>query len=102
MTTLLQRIKRNVSADSIYRQKDGTIIFRRGYFYRHGMTPEAFRDKISSSLKKIGIDHSVVDYGDHWTPFNGGASLSRSSHFYVRVRVEEKKEHPEGMASLNF
>ena len=102
MTTLLQRIKRNVSADSIYRQKDGTIIFRRGYFYRHGMTPEAFRDGISTKLKKAGIHHTVVDYGDHWTPFNGGASLSRSSHFYVRVRVEEKKEHPEGMASLNF
>ena len=91
MTTLLQTIKQTVSADSIYRQKDGTITFRRGYFYRHGMTPEAFRDGISTKLKKAGIDHTVVDYGDHWTPFNGGASLSRSSHFYVRIAVQTVK-----------
>ena len=91
MTTLLQTIKQTVSADSIHRQKDGTIIFRRGYFFRHGMTPESFRDGISTKLKKAGIDHTVVDYGDHWTPFNGGASLSRSSHFYVRIAVQTVK-----------
>lgn len=84
MTTLKQ-IKSVVHADQISRQKDGCIIFRNGYFYRHGNTSDKMRDYVTAVLNKHGIDHVVVDHGDHWTPFNGGASLARSSHFYVRI-----------------
>lgn len=85
--TNLKQIKDLVHADQISRQKDGSIMFRRGYFYRHGCTAEKFRDAVSAELTKANIVHTVVDHGDHWAPFNGGASLARSSHFYVRVTL---------------
>lgn len=81
----IKRIKQFVHADQISRAKDGSIIFRNGYFYRHGNTSDQFRNYVSASLNQRGIDHVVVDHGDHWTPFNGGSSLARSSHFYVRI-----------------
>jgi hypothetical protein len=74
-----------VSADQISRQPDGTIIFRNGYFYRHGNTSDRFQQNVTDALTRAGITHTVIDSGDKWTPFNGGATLARSSHFWVRV-----------------
>lgn len=86
--TTLKTIKENVCADQISRMKDGSIMFRNGYFYTHGRTAEKFRDAVVAALTKANVQHTVVDYGDHWTPFNGRATLARSSHFYVQVRVD--------------
>ena len=85
--SLIHKIRDNVTCDQVSKQKDGTIMFRRGYFYRHGMTPEQFRDQIVAQLKSAGFQFDVLDCGDHWTTFNGSASLAKSSHFYVRVEI---------------
>lgn len=74
-------------ADSVGKKKDGTFVVRRGYFYRNGMDGQKFRDAIVKSLSLHGLgDVEVVDYGDHWAPFRGGASVAQSSHFYVTIR----------------
>lgn len=88
MTTMKQ-IKAAVHADQISRQKDGTIIFRDGYFYRHGRTAEGFRTRIASALRLAGIAHEVIESGDHYATFRGSASLARSSHFFVQIRLTE-------------
>ena len=91
MTTLKQ-IKEVVFADQISRQKDGSVMFRRGYYYHHGQTAKGFQAKISASLNAAGIDHRVVACGDFWVKNDGGASIARSSHFYVRIVLTNGNE----------
>lgn len=86
----IQALKRDGIAfqgvDSITLRRNGEIVFRKGYFYRNGMTEGKFMDSVDFMLKNAGIDHTIVDYGDHWAAFNGGASLANSSHFYVVIK----------------
>jgi len=84
MLTLAQ-VKDRVQADSIGRRKDGTIIVRQGYFYRNGMTAE----KYAGIVAKLVPDATVVNFGDKWAPFRGGASLANSSHFWVVLSTTE-------------
>jgi hypothetical protein len=100
MTTLKQ-IKDVVSADQISRQKDGSVMFRRGYFYHHGQTAEGFRDGISAALIKAGIDHRIEDCGDHWAAFRGGAGVKQNSHFYVRI-VITSDENKAAIEDFNY
>jgi hypothetical protein len=82
----LQRDGKFGNVDSISAKKNGEIVFRRGYFYRDGMAEGKFMDSIDHQLKDAGIEFTMVDWGDHWAPFNGGATLARSSHFFVVIK----------------
>lgn len=74
-------------ADSVGRNKQGNFVFREGYFYRHGRTAEGFASAVAAKLKAEGIDAELVDSGDHWASFRGGASLRTSSHFWAEFKV---------------
>ena len=69
--------------DTVSRNKDGNIVIRRGYFYRNGMDGQKFGERI---MEKLGGAVTLVECGDHWAPFRGGASVARSSHFYAVVK----------------
>lgn len=71
-----------VRADSIGKNKAGNIIIRRGYFYRHGITVKSFTTQV---MDVLGDGYKLVDSGDHFTAFRGGASVANSSHFWVEV-----------------
>jgi len=73
------------SVDQVSKLKNGNIIVRKGYFYRNGMVCDKFKDRIVASLTAAGIVANVVDFGDRWMPFRGGASVARQSHFYVEL-----------------
>lgn len=90
--SMISPLKDNVICDHIMRKRDGTrhFMFRQGYFYTHGKTSQAFSNSISKQLDAMGLEYTVVDHGNHWTPFNGGASIVRSSHFWVEVKIEEE------------
>mgnify|MGYP003334221242 FL=1 len=76
-------------ADAVSRRKDGTIVIRRGYFYRHGKDAEDFRIAVCKVLNKTDIQYSIKDYGDHWAAFKGGASLAKQSHWWVELWPEQ-------------
>ncbi len=84
-------LRDNIMCDSIGKKRDGSghFVFRRGYFYRHGIDQHKFAKRISFELSELGIDHKIVDCGDHWAPFRGGASIAQSSHFWVQVEIIE-------------
>ena len=67
----------------------GIFTARFGYFYRNGRTAESTHDTVVKWLNEAGINHTIVDYGDHWAPFQGGDPIEKSSHFYVKFTVEE-------------
>jgi len=79
------RAATNSIADGVGKRKDGTIVVRRGYFYRHGMTSELFAARVAKALEAAKSPLTVKAHGDHWTSFNGGASLATSSHFWVEL-----------------
>jgi len=73
--------------DSISRKRNGNILIRRGYFYKNGVTAESLRNYVENRLKETGIKYSVVDYGEVWKPFKGGATIANSSHWWVELNV---------------
>jgi hypothetical protein len=87
MTTISQLREVLAGADSVGKKKNGTVMIRRGYFYRNGMNADSFLESVVQQLNNKGIKVEVVDFGDVWKPFRGSASVSRSSHWFVEVKL---------------
>ena len=85
----LKKAKANeeIRADQISRDKEGNFIFRKGYYYAHGGSAEKFAENIAEQLSNIGINFDIVDKGDHWAAFKGGAGVKANSHWWVKVRL---------------
>ena len=68
----------------------GYYIIRQSYFYTHGKTAEDLRLKADEGLTKVFGKNSlftITDFGEHWAPFSGGASLAESSHWFVKFII---------------
>ena len=79
-------ISDNLHPDTATTKHGGNLLFRWEFFYRHGQTPKGYVMKINTLLESHGItDVKIIDDGEVWKPFNGGASTARSSHFYVEI-----------------
>lgn len=73
------------------KNKKGNIVIRRGFFYKHKGTAEKFADEICKKLHNAGIEYKVIDKGEHWASFRGGASLRNQSHWWVELAKVEKE-----------
>jgi Lhr-like helicase len=73
------------AVDQVSRKKDGTIIVRRGYFYR-SITCEEFMLRLTELMNCYGLSFDVVVIYDHWAPFRGGDSINKNSHFAVVLK----------------
>lgn len=80
------KLQELISIDQVTRKGD-LYTFRAGYYYRHGQTEDSVATRISKALTAHGYRHEIVDKGDHWAAFRGGASIARSSHFWVKIRL---------------
>jgi hypothetical protein len=87
--SILTILKEEVMADMISKTKSGTYMFRKGYFYRHGDTAEGFAVRVESDLKRLGFITTLIDVGDHYADFKGGAGVKANSHFYVEFDLKE-------------
>jgi hypothetical protein len=87
MTVTVKQVKDalGTTGSKVSKLKNGNVMVRRGYFYRNGMDDVMFNNLVANALKKAGVPVNVVDFGDHWAAFSGGATLARSSHFYVEL-----------------
>jgi hypothetical protein len=86
MPSLTNQIRENVHADAITkRRKDGVIVLRRAFFYRHGGTAEKFADRVREAFVKYNIPAKVINSGEVWKPFRGGATVASQSHWFVEV-----------------
>ena len=81
-----------VMVDQVSKKRDGSgnFVFRKGYFYRHGADAQQFADQVKQKCNDAELNCEVVDHGDHWASFKGGASLAKSSHFWVVATVTRK------------
>lgn len=85
--TLIKAIKNTIHADSYGRNKAGNIVLRKGYFYTNGKTSLDFADNVEDNLKRHGIKAEVIHNGNHWARFNGGATVAKSSHWWVEIKA---------------
>jgi hypothetical protein len=80
MTT--KQVRESLHADSVS-QKDGVFTVRRGFFYTGGKTSEDF----ANAVKAVFPTAVVIDSGEVWTPFRGGATVAKQSHWWVKFTV---------------
>ena len=78
----LENIKSQLGVDTISKKGD-IITVRAGFFYRHGRSEQNIIDRI----KNFFPNATIIDSGEHWTPFRGGASVAQSSHWYVKFKI---------------
>lgn len=69
-------------ADKVMFKQDGTIVFKRSYFYRHGYSAEKFGTHIEAQLRAIDLKPVSVETRDAWAPW------PRDSFFVATVRLE--------------
>jgi hypothetical protein len=104
MKSLLTQIRENViGIDSLSKRGD-VFTARLGYFYTHGKNAEDFATSVQERVQNylgIGSKVKIVDSGDHWAPFRGGASTAKSSHWWVRFKVVPNRDMVETYNMLN-
>jgi hypothetical protein len=81
--TLLAQVRIHLEAyaDSIGQKKDGTIVVRRGFFYRNGNDSAKFAINVAKLLAELPV--VMKEHGEHYSSFRGGASVANSSHWWV-------------------
>jgi hypothetical protein len=67
--------------------RHGTYTCRRGFFCTGGFTSKKYANFILRNLKDVGLVGLIVDHGEKWTRFIGGAPLARQSHWWVKFRI---------------
>ena len=55
--------------DKLTFKKDGAIEGRRGYFYRHGQSPQSVADQLKKALSGQGIEIDIIDTYDDYKPW---------------------------------
>jgi hypothetical protein len=82
----IEDIKNSISgADKISKLRNGNYKAYFGFFYTHGQTPEQ-KVKI---VKNAYPDAIIVDSGENWVGFKGGAPVDKQSHFYVEFTLNK-------------
>ena len=84
----------NGVCDTIGKNKAGNFIARRGYFYHHGMTPES-TESMAADVKTALPNAKIVNSGDHYAAFRGGASTAQGSHLWVEFTFPTDEQQEE-------
>lgn len=80
-TAFRNAIRRAVCADQITFRENGTTVFKRSYFYRHGQSAESFAEQVRQQVALAGFVPCHVQAEDKW------AAWPRVSYFVVTMRV---------------
>lgn len=72
------------SFDSVSISK-GIVTVRQGFFYRMNKTS----DDLVNKVKTLFPQAKIIDSGEIWKPFKGGATVKNKSHWFVKFIVEE-------------
>lgn len=65
------------------------FIIRLGFFHTNGVTSQQVANKVVNVAKAVGINLTILDHGEVWKDFKGGAPLVKQSHWWVKVDTNE-------------
>jgi hypothetical protein len=75
------KLKLGCSAVSV---KNGVFTARKGFYYRMGKDAIDFRNRVM----EVFPNADIMDYGEVYKPFRGGASVADQSHWYVKFNLD--------------
>lgn len=78
----MKDVKEKLTADS-YSFMDGVYTARWGFYFTHGVRA---LDK-EAEVRNAFADATVIESGEVWKPFRGGASVANQSHWYVKFTL---------------
>jgi len=78
----IKQIEELISADSIS-LRNGVFTARHGFYYRHGGSAESYAAQVIAAVPGAVL----VDEGEHYAAFRGGASVANQSHWWVKFTV---------------
>jgi hypothetical protein len=70
--------------DAVGKNKAKNFVARREFFYKFGKTAE----DLVARIKQYYPAANIIASGEHWTGFSGGASTSKSSHWWVEFNFD--------------
>jgi len=71
--------------------KDGVYKGCKSYYWAPRISVEEFSTKVIDQIKHfIGDTHTItlVDSGNVWKPFRGGATVANQSHYWVKLTIK--------------
>ena len=99
----LTRLRNNSRFDSVSKRGD-VFTARKGFFYTNGCTADGFADLVNETIHKMFHNRKkavIVDKGEVWKPFKGGAPVSQQSHWFVKFRLVDNTDLVETYNMLN-
>jgi len=91
-TIKLSDVRKKLEEENVGDQittKNGNILVRKGYFYSSGGSEEKLASRITPILDSMNIKYTIVDKGNVWRSFKGGAPIAKQSHWYVEIKINE-------------
>ena len=82
--TTAKEVKAKVYSDTCSK-RNGVFTIRKGFFYRHGRDTQHWEQKVMNAFPNA----SIIDSGEIWKAFRGGASTKDSSHWFVKFILNE-------------
>ena len=73
----------------IKKNKDGSIIYASSFFYR---TQGRQIAQLEVDIKSMFPEAEIIDKGDNWKAFRGGASFWKQSYHYVKFKLVNNNE----------
>ena len=65
-------------------QKNGVFTVRRGFSYKSGFTADAYAAEVLKAFPHA----TILQKGEVWKAFRGGASVAQQSHWFVKFTVQ--------------
>lgn len=77
-----EEMRNKIMADTLSKKGD-IYTARKGFFYSHGGSSEIFANRIKDRIPNV----IIIDHGEQWKPFRGGASVAQSTHWWVKFKI---------------
>jgi hypothetical protein len=67
----------------------GVWTLRMEYYWRSNRSDQERWQGSIDKLRECGFTVVVVEYGDHYASFKGGASVKRNSNYFMRFKLSK-------------
>lgn len=82
--TTRREVEEKLAVDQVV-LRNGIFTVRNEYFYTHGRSEKDLVAEVLAAFPQARI----IDSGNHWAAFRGGASTSQSSHWWVKFALSD-------------
>lgn len=86
-TLTAKQVNEKLMVDQVTLSK-GTYTMRDEFYYRHGRSANDYVKLVRETFPNA----EILESGEIWKPFRGGASTANSSHWFVKFKLKENDQ----------